>query len=191
MWRVSTGSKIPLEQADLEAAAFARLIGSACARHEVAGSVRRRKSLVGDIEHVCIGRKVEATAAGVMFVDEVDALLVRLDDLVADGTIEKQIKSDGKTRWGERYRACLYRGVPHEVWMGTEHNWGCLLAIRTGPAELSEELVTRIKRRGVLRQHEGYLVYQKTGDRYPCETEEKFFAAAGMACVEPERRAAP
>lgn len=185
---MSSGTKMPLSDAVRSAEDFARLILPACERYMVAGSVRRQKPEVGDIEHVAISKVGEFVPDGAMFQTTGYLLLHRLDELRAAGTIEAQVKIDGRTRWGDRYRACVYQGRVHEVFLATDDNWGAILAIRTGPAELSQDAVTRIKMRGRLRQQDGYLVYQNGGERYPCATEEAFFGAAGMECVPPQDR---
>lgn len=183
---MSTGTKITLQDAETAARRFHVLIAAACDRHQVAGSVRRMRPEVGDIEHVVISRTITATSAGEMFPREVAMVLDVLDQLVESGTIQKQIKSDDRARWGKRYRACLFEGVVHEVFIADTKNWGCQLAIRTGPAEYSQELVTRILVRGRLRQQGGYLCYasgKSFGDIYPCPDEQSFFAAAGLSSV--------
>ena len=126
-----------------------------------------------------------------MFPTTCNLALHRLDELLERGVITKQVKSDGRTRWGDRYRALVFEGRVHEVFLATAFNWGAILAIRTGPAEFSEALVTQINARGVLRMKDGYLRYQKDGSVYPCRDEETMFHAAGLEFIEPQDRRAP
>jgi len=65
-------------------------------------------------------------------------------------------------------------------------SWGTILAIRTGPSELSQWAVTRMRRLS-RRCVDGH-VETKDGERIPTPTEEDFFRAAGLDCLAPEER---
>lgn len=185
---MSTGAKIPLDRALRQAEAFRALFKPELfSVWTVAGSVRRRKEEIGDIEHVVIPEHGAATLPGQMFPQGcVNLMLHRLDELVAGGEITRQVKSDGRTRWGDRYRACVHGGVVHEVFLATPSNYGAILAIRTGPADWSREMVTILRARG-LRQEGGY-VRDGAGNAIPCPTEQKFFELCGMQYIEPHER---
>ena len=179
---MSTGDKRPLAKAREDARAFAALFkDQPHHRWEVAGSVRRGKAEVGDIEHV------------VWPVDPV-AFRAAMDDMLGNpmfGTpaiIEKAVYPNGTNRWGDKYRGVMFRGFRHEVFLADRQNWGAILTIRTGPAEFSERLVTQLKASGRLRQQDGYVKYTATGDVYATPTEEAFFAACGEPWTEPGDR---
>ena len=67
-------------------------------------------------------------------------------------------------------------------------NYGAILAIRTGPADFSQKLVTAMKQGGRYRQQEGYVRYVNSGDVRSCPTEEEFFRLCAVPFVEPSRR---
>lgn len=185
---MSTGTKIPHSEAMESAKRFRSIIIDSCIDHCCGGSLRRESPAVGDIEHVVISRTARYVPDGSMFEIEGPDVLRRLDELLEARMIEKQVKADGRTRWGEKYRACIFEGQVHEIFLAVPDNWGAILTIRTGPAEFSEAMVTRIAARGVLHMRGGFLVYQKGGDRYPCPDEETFFRAAGLEFVPPKLR---
>ncbi len=189
---MSTGTKRPLAEALKDAEAFRDLFDGFYARWEIAGSVRRKKPEVSDIEHVVI---------------PCDGFMRKMNELTAmdtglfgghSGPITRHVykvhKADGSIvdqhRWGEKYKGCDFRGFNHEVFCADHDNFGAILAIRTGPAEFSEHLVTVIQSRG-LRQSGGYVVYQRSGERYKVPTEQAFFEACGVAYIEPEQRQFP
>lgn len=173
----TTATKRPLAKAIAEAEAFRDLCAGAYHRWEIAGSVRRHKPEVGDIEHVVI--------------PDGNALWARLESLLpgdglwgeAVGTIEKAGYPDGSHRWGEKYRGVMFRGFRHEIFAADALNWGAILAIRTGPAEFSQRLVTDIKRGG-LRQDGGY-VKDAHGNIVSVPDEATFLRLCGSAWIEP------
>lgn len=198
---MSTGDKISLELGRILVREAERVLlishgkETSC-RWQVAGSIRRQCPEVGDVEIVAISNY--------------GLLTERLDLLLKAGVIAKAVKSDGRQRWGERYRAftlshtVLSNRTVHaerlarvhvELFIADWRNWGYVLAIRTGSWEFSRDLVTRIKQRGVYRCGEGYLresfpdgLTKKQIREVPivdCPEEHQFFAAAGYDRVIP------
>jgi DNA polymerase/3'-5' exonuclease PolX len=189
--------KRPMIQAHMDAVALISLCHGCYEKWEVAGSIRRRKLMVSDVEHVVIPKFGERGIAGSMFgqTEHCNLLWARIDDLLASGTIAKHVypvtHADGsastRTMWGEKYRGCEFRGFNHEIFTATEDSWGAILAIRTGPAEFSQRLVTALHPRG-LQCDGGRVKYKRDGSTYAVPTEEKFFQACGVEWIEPEMR---
>lgn len=185
---MSDSPRMPLAAAEREASSFRAMFLDYCQRWEIAGSVRRQTETVGDIEHVAIPAFGPATPDGAMFPDpNANLLLHAMDRAVADGKIAKAIYSDGHTRWGEKYRGAILRGVRHEVFLAEPDNWGAILTIRTGPAEFSKRLVTQLLDGRRLRQQGGFVRYED-GTIYPCRDEEAFFHVCGEPFVLPKER---
>lgn len=191
---MSTGPKRTFVQAYGDAQALISLMDGSYKRWEIAGSVRRAKSEVGDVEHVVIPRIDNIPGEPTMFGEPGDheimnITLERLDHLEAIGEIVKAIYPNGTTRWGEKYRGFMFRGFRHEVFLCEPGNWGNILAIRTGPAEFSQRCVTNLIHRGY-KQDGGYVIDPSTNPpkRYPCPEEIDFLKMCGMAWIEPEDR---
>ena len=197
-------TRIPLADAIAAAERFRALFSGSFARWEFAGSIRRKKPDIGDIEHVVISHDESDLFPGgqpVLHVRERAARLVR------EGVAAKQrYGASQTTRFGDRYIGLNFENRQHELFICTPDNWGCILAIRTGSADFSRELVTRLPRHG-FRQSDGSLckivsrgsAVRDPGDtrehleRLDCPDEETFFRAAGLDVADypPEKREVP
>ena len=188
---MSTTTKRPRAEALAAAHALSDLLCHACERWEIAGSVRRNKPEVGDVEHVILPTFGDVPGGDLFASPQtVNLLWHRLDQLVAAGTVAKAL-INGSPRWGERYRRVIFQGIAHDLFAADADNWGSVLAIRTGPAEFSKGLVVGLRRNGY-RNQDGY-VWTCTPEGEPiervaCPDERTFFALAGAAWVEPEDR---
>jgi DNA polymerase/3'-5' exonuclease PolX len=187
---MSTGTKRLLAEAIEDAERFQALFPANCYRKwVVAGSVRRRRPEVGDVEHV-VEPVIGEYQSSDMFATPTTGNLLwnALDKMVELGQLSRNIYQTVRgpqERWGGKYRGISFCGFNHEIFLAEEQNWGSVLAIRTGPWELSRELVTRLQRYGY-RNADGYV--KRDGVVVPCETEEKFFSFTGMAFIAPEKR---
>jgi DNA polymerase/3'-5' exonuclease PolX len=164
-----------------------------CARIEVAGSVRRCKDAVNDIELVAIPHFVTQKD---MFGDEIgktsllDAEATRL--AASWGAVLKQ-NGPKKKKFG------LMEGIDLELYLVTPPaHWGVIFAIRTGSSHFSNQLVTRKNsfthegRPGLLpswaQVQDGQVRHRETGEVYPIPEEIDFFKFCGMDYVPPQER---
>lgn len=150
-------------------------------RVQVAGSIRRSKSEVGDIEIVAeAGRDCRP--------EGVRTVLERLGVHRGDPN-----RAGARAPWGERY----YRGVT-EISPGAEigvdlfvvlppATWGVIYFIRTGSAEFSQAAVTRLHRWG-LQSQGGTIRRRETGETLPCPDESTFFRYTRLPWISPEHR---
>jgi DNA polymerase/3'-5' exonuclease PolX len=197
---VSAGVRLPLAEARAVADELVALLAPACERIEIAGSIRRGRPDVGDIELVAVPRiTIEATQGlwgngeteRVNELDELadrELLRVSVEIKRADGSIEHQ------RRWGPRYKASLFRGIPVDLFSTTPASFGLIYLIRTGPAAFSQRLVTDARRRD-LHVAEGQLHRGSLGcGAYVCEViptpgERDVFGAMDLPWIAPEARA--
>ena len=173
-----------------DAEAFRELFPRQCwERWEFAGSLRRRRPEVGDVEHVVVPAFGEVDTGTGLFgqTERVNLLNFHMDALLRGGVIEKHWYGNGN-RWGEKYRGCSFRGFAHEVFQADADNFGCQMLIRTGPADFSERAVSRLKAGGMYRQQDGYVRHVASGEVVPVRDEAAYFKLLGVAFIEPERR---
>jgi DNA polymerase/3'-5' exonuclease PolX len=167
----------------------------ACQRIEIAGSVRRAKAEVKDLELVCIplpgaprpefGQKPFVSWLGQALhnLEQANYLGTR----IKDGEKYKQIIINTKSLGfitTELFKLDLFIVRPE--------TWGVQFAIRTGPAEFSHKLVTRQEWGGLLPDHmkveDGLLWDTQTRQVIPTLEEQDFFAALGLEWLEPKAR---
>ena len=187
----TTALKRTLAEAIAEAEEFRALFPCNCyERWEVAGSVRRRRPEVGDVEHVIIPTWGEVQIGGGLFdqTDRVNLLWHHAAALVEAGTLKKHIYGTTGFRWGPKYRGVEFRGHLHEMWTAEPGNWGSRLAVLTGPATFSREIMQRFNSAGMFRQEEGQLVRVETGEPVPTPDEIYYFKLAGLPWIEPHLR---
>lgn len=179
--------KLPYETALSLAKRVALELSPATTRIEIAGSIRRKRPEIGDIEIVCTPfLQVN------LFGDPQGSLLdLHLEQLAESGRI---IKSEGEEkRWGPKYKKFHPVAKPDlaiDLFITTPEEWAYTFVIRTGNADFSHKLVTPKRYGGYLPGHlrvAGCRLWE--GDK-ALETpeEEDFFKALGLEWVKPEDR---
>lgn len=138
---MTTKPSIPHATALEHAERLCAILAPACDLIVIAGSVRRRKAHVGDIELVAVP-KWEADLLGNPTQLVMESLLKRV---IADGVLSRVV-SPGERAMpdGPKYKrliVCDLAPVALDLFMGPASNHGLRLAIRTGPAGFSHALV--------------------------------------------------
>ena len=155
---MSLGRRIQYSEAlDLAGRAVERL-RLVVARVEIAGSLRREQETVGDIELVA-----EPVSNGDLFgpspspqIEPVQAAMKDMGRWVKGGRRMMQVTD-----------VLGHRDVKLELYLvHPPAQWGSLLAIRTGPADLGQYCMTAMRPRGY-RHHHGHAVRIDTGELVP------------------------
>jgi DNA polymerase/3'-5' exonuclease PolX len=128
------------------------LLQPCCSRLLVAGSLRRRKPDVGDIELVFIPHMIEGTDPEDMFGKKiaVNAMDFALDLMIKEGLLSKRPSKDGRTAWGPKNKFAVHQpsGIPIDFFTGDVENWWNLVVCRTGGAQSNVEIAGTAKRAG-------------------------------------------
>ena len=176
---------VPLLIAETIANDFLLTLTSVIYRCLIVGSIRRCETRVTDIDLVIIPKSYS----------EFWALINHLLEL---GTIEKGAK------WGKKSRSLKYKHLNIEIYTATEQNYGYITWLRTGPAESTQFVMTKLsKHKSTVRfsggsawhvdyntLHPNYdpkLGYAKLA-RLKVESEGTFFQLIGLPYIEPINR---
>lgn len=148
----------------------------ACERVLVAGSLRRRKPEIGDIE--IVARPVMRPVLD-MFGDAISEESA-LDDALARLGV-------ALTKNGERYKQFTFGGQQVDLFIATAETWGCVATIRTGSSDFSRWLVTERKYGGAKPHHMDFKEGRLLSAGAPLVTPEErdVFAALELEWVEP------
>lgn len=140
-WPVHVAFKLAIEMMGLLVDVVERI--------EIAGSIRRQKSTVGDIEIVCSPKYLRQKDFFGNETSAVNLLDERFGELHRHNLVQKRLNKNGvPIAWGSgsdsRYRAMMYRGVPVDVFsVLPDRQWGPTMLIRTGPGDANGVLVTQ------------------------------------------------
>lgn len=143
-----------------------------CIRIEIAGSIRRKKPMVKDIEILAIPKPYSTG----FWEDGVAKVVNQWQKVKGDMVY-------GKTKYTQRV---LPSGIKLDLFFVEEGNWGNQLAIRTGSAEYSHEVWGYEWVRNGYKSVGGYLT--RDGKKYEVREERDLFKMLGIAYVEPEQR---
>ncbi len=155
--------KIELERAQEIASDVIGRLSPYCSRIQVAGSTRRRRPLVKDI----------------------DLVLIPADPW----NLSSEIAGLGAvSHKGNKLQRVQYQGRQVDIYFADEVTWATLLLIRTGSAENNIRLATLAKERGWRLRASGEGLFNEREERIAGDTEESIYQALGIPYQRPEER---
>lgn len=153
-----------------------------CERIEIAGSIRRKKEIVNDIEIVAIPK----LTTDLFGVPDGGTLLAPIIAKHVEGGRLERIKGGDKY---QQYHVVKSR-CKLDLFLADAETWGCIFTIRTGSANFSHQLVTPQSQNGYcpngMRFQGGRLL--RNGAAIPTPEEADVFRELGLARVEPKDR---
>lgn len=141
-----------------------------CERIEIAGSIRRQKPEVKDIEIVCIPKPFQTGIFEDGFAKVVNQY--------------KKVKGEPPCRYTQRE---LPSGINLDIFMCTPQNWGLIFIYRTGSKEFNIRWLQEAKDRGY-SMREGQLFILGKREPSPVPEEIDLFRRIGMNFIQPEDR---
>ena len=150
-----------LERAQAIAAALVKELEPCCQKMTVAGSIRRERPLVKDIDLVIIPANQ-------------GQLAVKLHEL-------------GCRFGGPKLQRFQYKGAPVDIYLATEETFPMLLLVRTGSAAFNRDLAMRAKAQLLHFAADGRGIL-KDGRRVAWLSEGEILGALGLPFIPPERR---
>jgi DNA polymerase (family 10) len=147
-----------------------------CHRIEIAGSIRRQRAEVGDVDLVAIAKEEEGR------------------DLFGQVVARRNLLAKEIVRWcaaekwrlekaGRDYLVFHAKGVQVDLWFASEITFGSLLLCRTGSARHNIWLAERAQRRGA-KWHPYVGLYQ-ANRCIASRSEEDIYAALGLPLLDP------
>lgn len=145
-------SRYPLADAAAVAAALVAILAPFCepGRCLVAGSIRRKKFIVGDIEILYVSRYDRRQVAPDLFPRAVPLADLQIEAMIRDGTLAKRPNINGQHTWGDCNKFAVHRasGIPVDLFATTADAWHNYLVCRTGGATNNKTIATAAKVRG-------------------------------------------
>jgi DNA polymerase (family 10) len=169
---------IPLAKAEKAAAQIIAALKPFCAQIEIAGSIRRRKQIVGDIDIVAL---------------PIDGQQQKLRDRITEG---KEVIQNGpqnvyvRLTNGMELNVFIAHPEAKDFFTSTPTNWGSLLICRTGPREFNIGLVEHAKTQPNGLAWNPYHGVYCEGKWIASATEEQIFAALNLEFIPPQDRSA-
>ncbi|MBA7565683.1 hypothetical protein ES708_07368 [subsurface metagenome] len=152
-----------LEKAKVLADTVVKALEPYCKRIVVAGSIRRQKPTVRDIDLVLIPRDRQS----------LDSALLLMGSYKMSGMKIARVEMDS---------------IPLDIYFATPETFATLLLIRTGSVESNIRLATRAKRRRWRLAASGAGLFNEKGERIAGDTEESIYEALGLPYQEPWER---
>lgn len=147
------------------------LLAPFCERIEIAGSIRRKKPEVKDIEIVAIPKPYETG----LFESGIATVVSKW----------QKVKGELPCKYTQRI---LPQGIKLDLFFAEPANWGLIYAIRTGSADYSHKVLAyNWHRKGYISEN-GFLKLLIQGTVVPVKEEKDLFEICGIKYVAPELR---
>lgn len=170
--RMSTATtRISLAQAELIAAKVAAKLRPHCVQIEIAGSIRRKRPTIGDIEIVCVPKPYDASP---LFASGLATVVNHWEKL----------RGELPCKYTQRR---LPDGIALDLFMVDPNGFGLQLAIRTGSSRWSHEVLASAWVRAGFHS-EGGLLRRRDGSVVLVKSERQLFDLIGLPWTPPEHR---
>ena len=156
-----------LEQARQIANNIKKILTPYCDRIEIAGSIRRGKPIVHDIDIVLIEKPESALI--------IPSLLATIGAITLNGSKIKRL------HYGDA-------DINIDIYTATPASWSTLLLIRTGSKENNIRLATIAKRKGWQLKANGDGLFNNHGDRIAGDTEQSIYQVLDIPYQKPHDR---
>jgi DNA polymerase (family X) len=161
-----------------------------CERIEIAGSLRRGKPDVGDIEILFVPRIGQVRVPGELFPKSGLLTDELIEHWLAKGVLTKRHNINGTAAWGALNKLAVHAasGVPVDLFATTSERWFVSLVVRTGSKEMNTTLAGSALRRGMQLHAYGVLEVTATGEQIIPQSEREVFERLGVPYREPAER---
>jgi len=183
--------KHPLVEARAIAAELVSYLGDFCEKIQIAGSIRRKKSEVGDIELLYIpivGEQESGDLLGSLEpINYFDEALAALEEA---GILERRKNIKGGETFGEKNKLMRHvpSGIPVDLFSTSTASWFNYLVSRTGGLESNKQIATEALKKGLRWNPYGAGFTKRDGGIIAVHSEAEVFANVGLPYLSPEER---
>jgi len=142
-----------------------------CIRIEIAGSIRRKKQEVKDIEIVAIPKHYEVG----LFESGLATIVNKWE----------KVRGELPCKYTQRI---LPSGIKLDLFFASPENWGLIFAIRTGSADYSHKVLATAWVKAGYKSIDGMLFHNSNNKSYDVREEIDLFKRIGVTYIEPEFR---
>lgn len=156
----------------------------------VAGSLRRRKQWVSDVEILYVSR-VESRPIDFFKIKDFQLADEAISELLRAGVLEKRESVVGHTTYGNQNKLMRHcaTGVPVDLFATCETSWFNYLVCRTGPKESNMKIAQCAQDRGWKWQPYGSGFTSSNGhEAHAVTSEQDLFEFLGLPYLEPWER---
>ncbi len=151
-----------LKTAEALAAEVVAELMHVCSMVEVAGSIRRQRPTVRDIDLVVLPTSLAA--------------------------LDSKLRSMGCDFGSPKIRRMVSKGARVDIYIASPETWATLLLIRTGSTRHNVHLCARARLLGMQLKANGEGLLDSKGKRVAGESEQSIFAALGLKYRDPQER---
>ena len=175
-------TRCPLSRAEEIANEVVKLLEPGCERAVIAGSIRRRKPEVGDIEILAIP-KYGGLSCHVNLLDQ------EIIDLMHANILGYRLNKRGSRVYGPKNKLMVHvpSGIGVDIFSTDEECWPVALVVRTGGAETNRRIAMAAIRKGWHLQAYGAGFSTPDGD-IVCKSERDVFELVDLSYLEPWER---
>jgi DNA polymerase/3'-5' exonuclease PolX len=189
---MSEKQKFPWEIAKIEAEVLVSDLAFFCSRIAVAGSVRRLKPHVSDIEIVYVAKTENRGINGDMWArEDVDLANEQLSRMIDSGQIRRRLNIKGQTTWGDQIKLAELAKchIPVDFFPICEASWFNYLVCRTGPKDSNVAICMAAEKRGLQwKPYSAGFMDVATMEIKPVHSEREVFETVGLPYFEPKDR---
>jgi DNA polymerase/3'-5' exonuclease PolX len=191
---MSDKTKFPWEIARPVADELIEMLAPFCLPDRIiaAGSLRRLRRLVSDVEIVYCPRKETRPKKGDMFaVEEIDLADEQLFREINAGRLSMRPNVKGQTTWGEQIKLARHTstGIPIDFFPICEASWENYKVCRTGPKESNVAICVAAEKRGYQwKPYSAGFMDVNTMEIVPMRSERDVFEFVGLKYLEPKDR---
>lgn len=190
---MSDKQKYPAADALYVAGLLCVILGPFCERLEIAGSLRRKKQLVSDVELVYQPKiQRQRDKADMFALADVNLADVCIEEMLAAGGIQKRPSRVGVFTWGPQNKLAVHveTGIPVDFFAVLKpENWWVSLVIRTGSLETNLKLTQGAQARGrTLHAYGAGVEIDSSGAMLEPKSERDVFDFCGVEYAEPKDR---